>query len=178
MRYRDRPITRIARTRLFWAGLLATALALEAAALGFQYLMQLNPCVLCIYERVAVLGVALAGIVGLIAPDRWFLRTAAYLVWAAAVVWGLSLAMEHVGIQFGGSDLSCEFFANFPPWLQLDQWLPAVFAPTGYCDEIQWQFLTLTMPQWLLVVYSGYLLLLMLAVISECLPQDGGRRVY
>jgi len=164
---RERRLRRIPQTRLFWAALLATALGLEVAALVFQYLLHLQPCVLCVYERVAVGGIALAGLIGIIAPNRALLRTAAYLVWAVSAAWGLSLAMEHVGIQFGTSNLSCEFFADFPPWFQLDQWFPAVFAPTGYCDDIQWQFLTLTIPQWMLPVYIGYLLLLAMALISE-----------
>ena len=174
MRNRDRQLQRILQAPLFWSGLLITALGLEAAALGFQYLMDLQPCVLCVYERVAVGGIALAGLIGMIASDRLFLRTAAYLVWAVSAAWGLSLAMEHVGIQFGTSDLSCEFFADFPPWFQLDQWFPAVFAPTGYCDDIQWQFLGLTMPQWMLFVYSVYLLLLAIALIGEILAHLRG----
>ncbi len=167
MYHQRKRIQGIHRARLFWVFLLGTALALEAAALGFQYLMDLRPCVLCIYERVAVAGVALAAIIGMMAPHRLVPRLVAYLIWAGAAGWGLSLAIEHVGIQFGTSNLSCEFFANFPAWFQLDQWFPSVFAPTGYCDEIQWQFLGLTMPQWMLFVYSGYLLLLVLVLINE-----------
>jgi len=163
----------IPRLRLFWFALLATALGLEGAALGFQYLMNLQPCVLCIYERLAVSGIALAGLIGMISPQRGALRALGYLVWAVSAGWGLSLAMEHVGIQLGTSVLTCDFFANFPAWLKLDQWFPAVFAPTGYCDDIQWQFLGLTMPQWMLIVYSGYLLLLGLALVGEVM----GRRM-
>jgi len=162
----------ISRIRLFWTALLITALGLEAAALFFQHVMHLQPCVLCIYERVAVGGIALASLIGMVAPRQWFVRWVAYAVWGVSAGWGLSLAMEHVGIQFGTSNLSCEFFTNFPAWLPLDQWLPAVFAPTGYCDEIQWQFLGLTMPQWMLVVYAGYLLLLTVVLISEIVLRD------
>ena len=166
----------IPRSRLFWFGLLLTALGLETAALGFQYLMDLRPCVLCIYERVAVAGVALAGLIGLISPTQGIIRALAYLVWASSTLWGLSLAMEHVGIQMGTPGLSCEFFANFPAWLPLDQWAPAVFAPTGYCDEIQWQFLGLSMPQWMLIVYVGYLLLLGLVLITEFVGRPRSRQ--
>ena len=79
----------------------------------------------------------------------------------------LLLAMEHTGIQMGTSDFNCEFFANFPDWFKLDEWLPVVFNPTGYCSDIQWQFLGFTMPQWMLVVYAGYLLMLVIALIGE-----------
>jgi len=157
----------IPRTRLFWLLIVASALGLEAAALFFQYVMQLDPCVLCVYERLAVAGVALAGLLGLIAPGLGLMRFSAYLLWGVSTIWGLSLAMEHVGFQFGAIDLKCEFFANFPAWFKLDEWFPAVFTPTGYCNDIQWQFLGFTMPQWMIVVYSGYLLLLLIALIAE-----------
>jgi disulfide bond formation protein DsbB len=153
--------------RLFWLALLLTALGLEAAALYFQYVMELDPCVLCVYERLAVAGIALSGLLGVLAPSHLVWRIVCYAVWAASAIWGLTLAMEHVGIQFGTGNLNCEFFANFPDWFKLDQWLPSVFTPTGYCADIQWQFLSLTMPQWMLLVYSGYLLLLMLILVLE-----------
>jgi len=153
--------------RPFWFALLFTALGLEAAALYFQYVMGLDPCVLCVYERLAVAGIALSGLLGLLAPGLLLWRLLCYVIWVASAIWGLTLAMKHVGIQFGTSNLSCEFFANFPAWFKLDEWLPSVFTPTGYCNDIQWQLFSLTMPQWMLVVYSGYLFLLMVALIVE-----------
>lgn len=168
----------ITRIRLSWLVILVSALGLEATALYFQYVMQLDPCVLCIYERLAVAGIGLAGLIGLTAPGFGLIRFPAYLLWGVSAIWGLSVAMEHVGVQFGSPDLNCEFFANFPAWLKLDEWFPAVFAPTGYCDDIQWQFLGFSMPQWMTVVYSGYLVLLVLALVSEFLrPSDDAGRV-
>ena len=38
-----------------WLLLLISALALEGTALYFQYGMDLQPCIMCIYERVALL---------------------------------------------------------------------------------------------------------------------------
>jgi len=161
--------------RQFWLAILVSAIGLEAAALYFQYVMKLDPCVLCVYERLAVAGVALSGLLGLMAPSRRSFRIAACLLLGVSVTWGLSLAMKHTGIQLGASDLSCEFFANFPAWFKLDEWLPALFNPTGYCSDILWQFLGLTMPQWMLVVYAGYLLLLLGALIGEFRgPARGG----
>ena len=164
----------ILRIRVFWLLVLISALGLEATALFFQYVMNLEPCVLCVYERLAVAGIGLAGLLGLIAPGSALIRYPAYLLWGASTAWGLSLAMEHVGFQFGSVDLKCEFFANFPAWFKLDEWFPAVFTPTGYCTDIQWQFLGFTMPQWMIVVYSGYLLLFSLALVAEFSrpPQD------
>ncbi len=40
------------------------AFMLECAALYFQHVMKLQPCVMCVYERVALLGIMVAGLVG------------------------------------------------------------------------------------------------------------------
>ena len=49
------------KSRLSWAILLAFIIFFEACALFFQHVMKLDPCVMCIYERVAMMGIALCG---------------------------------------------------------------------------------------------------------------------
>jgi disulfide bond formation protein DsbB len=159
---------RLAMQRPPWLLLALTALLLEAAALYFQHVGGLDPCVLCVYQRLAVLGIAAAGLLVALAPALAALRWLGLALWGVSAAWGLKLAMQQVGIQFsGGLDLSCSFFAEFPAWAPLDQWLPAVFMPTGTCDEIQWMFLGLSMPQWMLVIFALYLAALVLVVFSR-----------
>ena len=38
--------------------------SLESTALYFQYGMGLQPCVLCVYERLAMVGLFIAGFIG------------------------------------------------------------------------------------------------------------------
>ncbi len=145
-----------AEKRWPWALLALSALSLELTALFFQYVMKLDPCVMCVYERAATLGVAVAGLVGFIAP-RWIIaRLVGYLLWGFCTIKGVLLAIEHVGYQFPDNPFAgtCSFFPEF--WLPLDKWVPFLFEPTGLCDEIQWVFLGYTMPQWLVVCYAVY----------------------
>lgn len=161
----------LSQTRMAWLLLAASALGLETAALWFQYGMGLDPCVMCIYERVAVLGLFVAGLLGALQPRIAIVRWAGYLVWAISAGWGLLLALEHVGFQTDKTAaLNCSFLPNFPDWFRLEEWLPAVFLPTGYCDDVQWQWLSLTMAQWMVVVFAIYLLILGGVLIA------GGRR--
>jgi len=161
-------LARISTNRAPWLMLAMSAIGLELAALYFQYGMKLDPCVLCIYERVAVVGIALAGLLGAVAPAAAWVRWVGMLLWGISAAWGVTLALKHVGIQFGeGLDLSCSFFAEFPAWAPLDLWLPALFQPTGMCDDIQWVFVGLSMPQWMLVIFSLYLLVLAALVLSQ-----------
>ena len=151
-----------------WLLLVASAVVLELTALGFQYGMGLDPCVMCIYERVAVFGLLLAGTIGVLHPGSAALRWAGYLTWAISAGWGLQLALRHVGIQIDKTaSLGCSFAAEFPAWARLDEWFPAVFLPTGYCDDIQWQWMSLTMAQWMVVVFAVYLLILAEVLLTE-----------
>lgn len=160
--------------RLPWLLVGLSALSLEFAALFFQYGLELEPCVLCVYQRTAIGGIALGGLLGAIAPGIAWLRLPGYLGWGASAAIGTQLALEHIAVQ-RGETMGCDFFANFPSWAKLDEWFPTVFQPTGSCDEIKWQFLDHSMPEWMVVVFSLYLAALGLAVYLE-IRHFSGRR--
>ncbi|MFB1016108.1 MAG: disulfide bond formation protein B, partial [Alteromonadaceae bacterium] len=106
-----------------WLLLAISALFLELCALFFQYYMGLAPCIMCIYQRVALWGIFLAGIVGYLGHQFTWTRILAYLSWATGAIWGLLIAIEHVTIQSSNSLFySCEYVPNFPEWLPLHLW--------------------------------------------------------
>ena len=152
--------------RLPWLLLAATALGLELTALYFQYVLELDPCVLCVYERTAVAGIFAAGLLGAIAPRVRLLRWSGLVLWGVSAGWGLLIAMQHVGIQLGELDLTCDYLPDFPAWAPLEQWWPEVFMPTGLCGDVQWVFAGLSMPQWMVVIYSLYLVVLAVVVAA------------
>ncbi|OTA20027.1 disulfide bond formation protein B [Xenorhabdus beddingii] len=150
-----------------WLLMALTALALEATALYFQHVKQLQPCVMCIYERVALWGVFAAAVLGAMAP-KTPLRWLAALLWVYSAWQGLRLAWDHTMMQLYPSPFNtCDFFVNFPSWLPLNHWLPAVFEATGDCSMRQWEFLTLDMPQWLIGIFAAYLVVGVLVLVSQ-----------
>ncbi|CDG21274.1 Disulfide bond formation protein B [Xenorhabdus poinarii G6] len=150
-----------------WLLMALTVLLLEATALYFQYVMQLQPCVMCIYERVALLGILGAALLGAIAP-KTPLRWLAILVWIYSAWQGLRLAWDHTMMQLYPSPFNtCEFFVQFPSWLPLNDWLPSVFQAYGDCSIKQWAFLTLDMPQWLLGIFAAYFIVGIFVLISQ-----------
>ncbi|EGP9259174.1 disulfide bond formation protein DsbB [Salmonella enterica] len=160
-------LNQCSRGRGAWLLMAFTALALEMVALWFQHVMLLKPCVLCIYERCALFGVMGAGLVGAIAP-KTPLRYVAMVIWIYSAWRGLQLAYEHTMIQLHPSPfMTCDFMARFPDWLPLGKWLPQVFVASGDCDERQWSFLTLEMPQWLLGIFAAYLVVAIAVVIAQ-----------
>jgi disulfide bond formation protein DsbB len=153
-------------TRTPWALVLVSALAREATALYFQLGLELDPCVLCVYQRSAVFGIALGGLIGLIAPRLTILRLAGYLAIGGAALLGLRFALQHVAV-LGGQSFDCSFLPDFPTWLPLHEWLPVLFQPTGMCDEIDWSFLGFTMPEVMVAVFAAYLAALAYGVMRE-----------
>ncbi|UVK77022.1 MAG: protein thiol:quinone oxidoreductase DsbB [Sodalis sp. Ffu] len=155
------------RNRGLWLLLSLTAFALELIAFYFQHVMLLEPCVLCIYQRCALYGIMVAGLVGAILPAT-LLRFIGLFIWIYSAWQGLLLAIKHTDIQLHPSPfVTCDFFVNFPHWLPLDKWLPTVFSASGDCAERQWHFLSMEMPQWMVFVFTAYLVLAGIILLAQ-----------
>ncbi|MCT8555254.1 disulfide bond formation protein DsbB [Glaesserella parasuis] len=157
-------------SRSAWLLLTASCTALEAAALYFQHGMGLNPCVMCIYERLALLAILIAGIIGFLAPRKTLVRWLALLLGLFGSIKGLSLAIKHTDYQLNPAPWNqCSPFVDFPETLPLNKWFPDLFEATGKgdCGKVVWQFLDLSMPQWLIVVFSIYIVVFAVIIISQ-----------
>ncbi|MEJ2763269.1 disulfide bond formation protein DsbB [Photobacterium sp. MCCC 1A19761] len=156
------------KSRLSWGLLLLFVIFFEGCALFFQHVMKLDPCVMCIYERVAMLGIGLAALVGLIAPQNFVFRWLGLAGWGASAYWGLKLANEHVGYQFNPSPFAtCDLFVRFPEWAPLNQWMPWMFEATGDCSKVVWTFLGQSMPQWLVIIFAANLIALAVIALAR-----------
>ncbi|GLS84351.1 disulfide bond formation protein DsbB [Paraferrimonas haliotis] len=147
--------TQFAHSRKSWGALLGFVVLFEACALTFQYLFDYQPCIMCVYQRAALLGIGLAAVIGSIRPAHWLWRSIAWLVWLIAATWGTQIAHELVQLQTNPSPFHvCSFTPEF--WLPLDQWMPWLLQPTGSCTDELWQFAGLTMAQWTRVMFAGF----------------------
>ena len=139
--------------------------ALGAAAcaglLGFGYFLQfardLEPCPLCILQRLAFMAFGLVGLLGVMfARGRTSTRALAGLGLIAAVlgagvagrqVWLQSLPADRVPACGPGLDYMVQ---NFP----LLKTLSMVLRGSGECAENAWQFLGLGIAAWALVWFA------------------------
>lgn len=156
--------------RLPWLLLAGIAFILEAAALFFQYAMDLGPCVMCIYQRTAMLGLLFAGIAGAIKPQNVFARSIGFALWAISAIWGYLIAAEHIAMQNNTDPFAfagCAFEPNFPEFLPLHQWMPWFFEVTGDCGNISWQFLGLSMPGWMQVIFAIATTVLLIVLVTR-----------
>lgn len=150
-------ISNLADTRLAWGLLFSSSLVLVAYALFSQHAMGLQPCIMCIYQRTAIFGIMFACVPVLIA-NNMRTRLLAFVVWGISAIWGGVIAWEHYDIQNAANPFfaTCEIVPNFPSWLPLHEWLPNLFAATGDCGNIDWVFMDMSMPQWMMVVFAIY----------------------
>lgn len=152
-------IRRITQLRRSWFLLFGSAFFLEACAMVFQHVLGFQPCVMCIYQRTAVFGIMLAGLLGSIYPRSLILRWCALIIWGVASVKGLQLALKHTDLQLNPSPFNtCDLFVDFPGVLSsLPKAIPWFFQATGECSDTSWQFLSWTMPQWLIPIFAVYM---------------------
>ena len=144
---------RLTRRRVNLVACAACAMAF-AFALYAQYGMQLVPCHLCIFQRVEV---AALGAVFLLAALHDPGRIGARIYGAAVAVVAAATAVtagRHVWIQMQppgsvpgcGADL--DFMLEVLPLMQV---IIKVFKAGGECAKVDFSFLGLTMPGWVLV---------------------------
>lgn len=163
-------IKRLSMQRWGWALVVLSCLALLGTALYFQHGLHMQPCIKCIYVRAGFAGILLAGLFGLLAPANLLLRLLALLGMLSAALFGILQAHELLQIEqllAEGGFFSCSLFAEFPRWMPLDQWLPAIFEPTGSCGDTSWQFLGRSMAFWSAVALWGYAIVAALLLLSQ-----------
>lgn len=154
--------------RSAWFLLAFSSLALESTALYFQYGMGLQPCVLCVYERLAMIGLFIAGMIGALAPRSFIVRLIALALGLFSCIKGLLISLRHLDLQMNPAPWKqCEFVPNFPETLPFHQWFPAIFNPTATCNNSQWSLFGLTMVQWLVFIFVAYVLVLSVLLIAQ-----------
>ena len=133
-----------------------------------QHVTDLRPCIMCIYQRTAVFGVMFAALPAMLI-NNLITRLIGYLGWGISAIWGLRVAIEHVDIQTAVNPFfaTCEFVPNFPTLTPLHQWLPNIFGATGDCGDINWSFMDMSMPQWMIVIFASYTAVLALILVSR-----------
>jgi len=137
-------------------GVLA-CLGLIGYALYAQYGLGLEPCPLCILQRVAVIGVgALFVLAWLHDPGDRGARIYGALIDLVAVA-GILVAARQIWIinQPPGSVAECGASLDYMmAVLPLHEVLAKVLSGSGECAKVDWTFLGLYMPTWVLIALA------------------------
>jgi protein dithiol:quinone oxidoreductase len=132
----------------------AACAGLLAYAYYAQVVLHLEPCPLCIFQRVGVLAIGLVFLIGAAHdPVGWGRRVYALLLAVAAAA-TIGVAMRHLYIQSlpPGSIPACGASLNFMLQVfSLGEVVTKVLSGSGECAKISWRFLGLAMPGWVLI---------------------------
>ena len=147
--------------RMLLAGGFAVCTALMAAALWLQHVEGLEPCPLCVLQRGAVIVLGVLMLAGAIHdPGTVGRRVYGAMVVVAAVA-GTAVAGRHVWLQSLPPDQVPEcgpgleyMLGAFP----LNQVFEMVLRGSGECAEVQWTFLSLSIPEWTLLAFIAFAL--------------------
>ena len=130
-----------------------------AYALYVQYHMQMLPCPLCIFQRIAF---GAAGVFFLLAAlhnprGHRFKRLYGLLAAFSALV-GAGIAGRHIAMQLMPADeaLACSSLGldYMLETMPLTDVLATVLKGSGDCAKIDWTFLGFSMPVWTLALYA------------------------
>ena len=134
-------------------GLLVCA-ALLAYAYYAQFVMHLEPCPLCIFQRLGLFAVGVVfALAALHEPAGWGRRVYAALIGLAALATA-AVAGRHLYVQSlpPGSVPACGASLDFMlKVFPLTDVLVKVLTGSGECAKITWRFLGLSMPGWVLI---------------------------
>ena len=134
-------------------GALACA-ALLAYAYYAQYVLHLEPCPLCIFQRVGIFAI---GVIFALAaahdPAAWGRRVYAVLLgWASLATIGVAVRQVYIQSLPPGTVAACGASLDFMlKVFPLTDVLVKVLTGSGECAKIEWRFLGLAMPAWVLI---------------------------
>ncbi len=154
---------------LFLAAFLLCAV-LIATALTMQYALKLEPCPLCIFQRVFVIALGGVALVAAIHNPRLTGRRVYGVLVVVFGVLGMIVAGRHVWLQSLPADQvpecgpGLEYMLNTFP---LTEALSLVFRGSGECADVQWVFLGLTIPGWTLVIFTAFTIFGLLLVATR-----------
>lgn len=130
-----------------------------AFALYLQYYRYLNPCPLCIFQRVCVIAVGLLALLAALHNPRSVLAARLYggLSTLAALA-GFAIAARHAYIQtLPPSQIpSCGPGLNFMlDTMPFGQVLKTVLFGSGECALVDWAWLGISLPGWVAIACAG-----------------------
>lgn len=129
---------------------------LVGLALAIQTHYQLNPCPLCISQRMVFMGLGVLFLIAAFIKPATILGKLFTLLQVLTALGGAGVAIRHWWLQAHRGEMIADcgvgfdyMFENFP----LQKALKLVFRGTGDCASIDWTFLGLSIPQMALIAF-------------------------
>lgn len=148
-----------------------TCFGIVAAALFIQTQNNLEPCPLCITQRIFFMVLGLLFLIGAFLKPKSFLQKVMTFFQVIAAFGGAGWAARHWYIQANKESMISDCGVGFDYMFQefpLEKALTLLFKGTGDCAAIDWTLWGLTLPQLGLIAFVFYALYaIWLAVINR-----------
>lgn len=152
-----------------------TSVFLLAGAFFFQYALSMQPCVLCIYQRIPHGVAIMAGLMTIISARKGRLKTAAFIMFLACLVFLASagLGIYHTGVEqhwwrsfleactAPGFDMSGDILS------QIEK------AKAVRCDEVPWSLFGISMAGYNALISFGLAMYSLIASIMIVRKSNG-----
>lgn len=129
---------------------------LLAYAFYLEYVEGLEPCPLCMFQRVAFFALtAVFLIAALHNPKGWGGKVYGVLILLAAGA-GAALSSRHIWLQNLPKDQvpecapDLDYMMDVFPFMEM---ITTVLNSSGECADINWEFLGITIPGWTLIMF-------------------------
>ncbi len=149
------------RWRLAFLALFLFCAGSIAFALYHQLYNWLMPCLLCVYQRMAIIGIGIVALLTALFPQR---RRAGVVLSCGAIasigIAGAIVAVRQVLLQYGPPDPDALCASSLPFPINFDdpfwpQWVGTLFRPVGDCSAIDFTLFGVTMPAWVALSCVG-----------------------
>ncbi len=131
------------------------------AMLFFQAYLNLEPCPLCIMQRVAVISVGFVVLIALVHNPKGIMLKLYSALALLLSLGGAAISSRHLWLQHLPPEEvpACGPGLNYVlenlELFETKDILSMMFSGTGDCSEVLWTFMGLSIPGWTLLVFIG-----------------------
>lgn len=146
------------QSRVWFLLVAIAAFGLVGGGFVLQDMYRLSPCPLCIFQRLLYVVLGAVALLGFIFPAAGRLVSGGVVLISLG---GAATAAYQTWMQvFPELAKECSFtdpnlIERLVDWLGM-QW-PSLFLATGFCTSRDWEFLGLSLANWSLVAFSGFM---------------------
>ena len=126
-------LVNLSQQRRYWLFLVLLGIALEGAALYYQYVRDEWPCVLCIQVRIWVVSFILLGLLALFFTGSKVAMRIFHGISVIIMIGLLERSWRVLAVERGWIFGDCEMDLGMPAWFALDKWFPWIFEVQTSC---------------------------------------------
>lgn len=137
-------------------GLIAlVSFILLGVAFYMEYQMGLEPCPLCMLQRIVFFCVGVVSLLSYVTGSHFVRKLLSWLVVILSLV-GAALAIRHLYLQNLSEDRlpaclpSLSYMFDVFPWQDI---MRSMIMGTGECGDVVWTFLGISIPGWTLMTF-------------------------